>query len=496
MLRMIIADDEKIIRETISTAVDWASLDIEVVGLCKNGLEAYDMILDEYPDIVMTDIKMPGLSGLDLIERITQTGQKIEFVILSGYGDYEFTKVAMKFGITHYLLKPCNLEELVEVMGKVKTACYRNRAKVVDQEYMMLRGLHESVMHNLLIECMSERPNFEDIVARYERFLNFTGVGYELCIFPNARLGDKTFYQRLCACHNAEAPGLPLHCVFTGKRVFAAFETYSNDFSAMDQRFAGLDPEYCRKSYHCLNELLPVVSKYLHTKERVWMADESGFIELRSGGSGAVKHYLNLLEQSGSRNLDSYLSEIDHAMDNISDLAELRSFVSGLLVNLPSNYADGKVSGDFARSVLSICELENAEQIRTIASKCLRGWVDERQGRLSTGTDFVDKTVAYVYEHIDDPDLSLKSIAENYLFMDVGYVGKKFVKTMNCKFSAFLAHVRIEKAKRLLLENETVSIQDVAQAVGCGNNPRYFSQIFKKATGQTPSSYAHRRGLK
>ena len=69
MLKLIIADDERIIRETISTIIDWKQYDIELVGLCKNGLEAYDMILDETPDIVLTDIRMPGMDGLELIRR-------------------------------------------------------------------------------------------------------------------------------------------------------------------------------------------------------------------------------------------------------------------------------------------------------------------------------------------------------------------------------------------------------------------------------------------
>lgn len=494
MLRMIIADDEKIIRETISTTVDWASMGIEVVGLCKNGLEAYDMILDEYPDIVMTDIKMPGLSGLELIGRITQTGQKIEFVILSGYGDYEFTKVAMQYGITHYLLKPCNMDELTEVMGKVKAACYRSRAKVVEQEYMMLRRLHESVMHNLLMECMSEHPSFEDIVTRYEKVLNFSGVEYEVCVFPNSHLDDRSFFEQIYLCHNSEAPGIPLHCVFVGNKTVAAFETYNNDYSSLDSRFLAMDAGYYRKSYSCLNELIPVVSHNLRGLDRVWLVDESGSIELRGGG-GSVKYYLGLLEQS-EEDFSDILAGIERSMEQISDITELRTFVSGLLLNLPSHYADGKVSGDLARSILDICEFEDMDKIRATVSKCLRSWTDERQGRRPTGTDFVDKTIAYVYEHIDNPDLSLKSIAENHLYMDVGYVGKKFVKTMNCKFSAFLANVRIEKAKRLLLADKTVSIQDVAQAVGCGNNPRYFSQIFKKITGQTPSDYARHRGQK
>lgn len=70
MLKLIIADDERMIRESISSLIDWNSLGIELIGTCSDGIEAYNMILDESPDIVMTDIRMPGLSGLELVERI------------------------------------------------------------------------------------------------------------------------------------------------------------------------------------------------------------------------------------------------------------------------------------------------------------------------------------------------------------------------------------------------------------------------------------------
>lgn len=89
MLKMIIADDERVIRETISQMLDWESLGIELSAVCKNGIEVYNMILDESPDIVMTDIRMPGLSGLEVVREIAQTNQQIQFIFLSGYEEFD-----------------------------------------------------------------------------------------------------------------------------------------------------------------------------------------------------------------------------------------------------------------------------------------------------------------------------------------------------------------------------------------------------------------------
>ena len=120
MLKLIIADDERIIRESISKMIDWNSLGIELIGLCSDGIEAYNMILDECPDIVLTDIRMPGLSGLELIEKISQTDLNIQFILLSGFGEFEYAKKAIQYGVSEYLLKPVTAMELTGVIEKMK----------------------------------------------------------------------------------------------------------------------------------------------------------------------------------------------------------------------------------------------------------------------------------------------------------------------------------------------------------------------------------------
>ena len=114
MLKLLIADDEKTIRETIRSFINWEALDIEVVGTAKDGIEAYNMILDLYPDIVLTDIRMPGLSGLELIERMHEINKDMQFIILSGYNEFEYAKTAMQYGVRHYLLKPCSEQQIID----------------------------------------------------------------------------------------------------------------------------------------------------------------------------------------------------------------------------------------------------------------------------------------------------------------------------------------------------------------------------------------------
>ena len=123
MLRMIIVDDERAIREALGVILDWEALGIAVVGLYKNGAEAFDAMLDEYPDIVLTDVKMPGLSGLELLARAHAAGMDAVFVILSGYAEFEFAKEAMRYGVRHYLLKPIAEEQLRAVMTDVRDEC-------------------------------------------------------------------------------------------------------------------------------------------------------------------------------------------------------------------------------------------------------------------------------------------------------------------------------------------------------------------------------------
>ena len=153
MYKLIIVDDEKIIRETIHSLINWESLDIEVIGLCKNGLDAYDTIQDKNPDIVLTDIKMPGLTGIELIKQVRELDINVEFIILSGFGEFALAKEAMKYGVKHYLLKPCNEQQIIDVVAEVILDCTKKAkiTKMAETQRNMSESISQNAMKNFLL---------------------------------------------------------------------------------------------------------------------------------------------------------------------------------------------------------------------------------------------------------------------------------------------------------------------------------------------------------
>ena len=119
MIKVVIADDEARICQLIKVLVDWDALGMEIAGIASNGIEALMMVRKERPDILITDIRMPGASGIDLIKQARSICPSICMIIISGYAHFEYAKTALAYGVKDYLLKPINQKELMASLQKV-----------------------------------------------------------------------------------------------------------------------------------------------------------------------------------------------------------------------------------------------------------------------------------------------------------------------------------------------------------------------------------------
>ncbi|UZQ85164.1 response regulator [Thermoclostridium stercorarium] len=127
MYKVLLVDDERIIREGIASLINWKNCGFELIGAAESGIEALHMIKTYKPEVVITDIKMPALNGLELMAEVKKDYPETIFVVLSGYGEFDYANEAMKYGVRHYLLKPCNENQIMEALSDVHSELEKKR---------------------------------------------------------------------------------------------------------------------------------------------------------------------------------------------------------------------------------------------------------------------------------------------------------------------------------------------------------------------------------
>ena len=163
MLRLLIVDDEEIIRESLSSSIDYEEMGFKLIGSAKNGMEALGIIQDEYPDVIITDLKMPVMGGLELIERTLKFDKNVDFVILSGYGEFEFAREAMKHGVRYYLTKPTKLNEFKSALKEIK----EKRKAAQEEETDESERLNNALERNFIIESVEFIDKYEETYKKY-----------------------------------------------------------------------------------------------------------------------------------------------------------------------------------------------------------------------------------------------------------------------------------------------------------------------------------------
>ena len=123
MYTLLIVDDEEIEREGMAQLISWEKYGYKLVGTARNGAEGLEKIDQLHPDIVIVDIKMPVMNGIEMIRQGQAAYPDTAYVVLSGYGDYEYTSQAMELGVRHYILKPCDDAKIMPVLATTPRSC-------------------------------------------------------------------------------------------------------------------------------------------------------------------------------------------------------------------------------------------------------------------------------------------------------------------------------------------------------------------------------------
>ena len=131
MKKVLIVDDEKLSRDYLCSLIDWQAYGFDCVHTAENGLDVYNMVVENRYDLILTDIRMPGINGLKLIEKIQSIPHNPEFIIISGYSEFEYAQTAMRYGVKHYLLKPVEEYEITQILDSMTKPPKENYSKFV-----------------------------------------------------------------------------------------------------------------------------------------------------------------------------------------------------------------------------------------------------------------------------------------------------------------------------------------------------------------------------
>ena len=505
MLKLIIADDERIIRETISTIIDWEHYGIRLTGLCSNGIEAYDMILDESPDMVITDIRMPGMSGLELIERISQTDLTTQFILLSGYGEFEYAKQAMKYGVKHYLLKPCNELQIIDAVQESIRDCYEMQqvVRLQNDQFLQADSMRHNVISSMLNDSLYLNIPLKQIVPTYEPYIDFHFTPYRLFyVFYLEQQNLETFltlFQEYCKEY---LPQFSVYGIYVKNTYLLFCQDYEADcqplfhwLSTLSIPAQNTELELKMTTFPDLETLLDVILEKIRRYSMFYYV--TNFHPLCTCNYAAITQEVETLcqrllssgEESGCYD-EELCSRLEELLSNVMDISFLKQLSSSMFLKLTLHHPELSTSG----LTQWLMEIEGEASLDTVKESVLERLKktlsdpasNPKEGSIS---DMTRQVFQYVRENLENPNLTLKYIAEQQLFMNVDYVSKKFQKETGIRFSNYLADERIQKAKEYIEASGADRISDIAERVGFGNNPQYFSQLFKKKTGITPSAY-------
>lgn len=509
MYKLLLVDDERIIREGILQLVDWDSLEIEVEE-AANGVEAYEKIKNTTPDIVITDIKMPGMDGLELIGKVKAEFPDIIFVILSGYGEFNFASRAMQHGVKYYLLKPCDEDEITEVLNKVISEIKHNkqRQNFIKKMNDDLKRLMPQVKEQFLRDCVMNRLNDEKDLAYFRDLLKLPAEKMRLLLF---RLEGNHGFEKRFALKNLLdnwEDNHPLLSTVIGEDVLALQKIvpleslfhYLEDIKKSFYDYYELRFTVAVSSEGFFEQLPALYSEVMEYMEYRFYLGEGSIITKDDVGDinrpsrlGENFDYqrLGLLIRSG--NVDAVLNEIEKFFSELSSdkskLDMVRTTCIELYISI-IRQAKPENLNEYMKRIPKLQDIDTLNKmflfIRTVAQEIAEcNYIQN----VEKNNKIIQRVLKVMEDNLSDEKLSLSSIADRIVYMNVDYLGKLFKKEVGENFSQYLINMRMEKAKELLLQDRHSKISDIADKVGYGNNPQYFGQVFKKATGYTPSEY-------
>ena len=525
MLRVMLVDDEKVIAKGLSVLIDWESEGCEIVKIAYDGLEALDYLRNESVDLIIADIRMPGMNGLELLRTIREENvSDAYYVILSGYNDFSYCREAMRYKCMDYMVKPVAKNELLAILRKVTNESEADReAKERRIEY------EESYLNNTLVSLLvgkNDSFGFDYVkehmkLSENVRYINIEYEGSQADEAENTQqTKQKKLYEACCALLKDNAdhviPGISadgdnfgIGLIFSGfmaDDLGRGVKGWLSELKSKLEASVGAplvliagrnveDIEDISKSYGTACILRSVIS--FREKKDVYFYEEE--LKVSSGGVVLCKNSLDALLKDISENdtegIDKDVDILYDEMKNMGVSADTVSLnINYLLFRLVHLASEQDNEVDQEEILRYISESSFEEGVLRGGSVHLKrfareyaDYLGQLRGNMSGGVLLkVENEIKENYAH----NLSLREMSSRY-YINSSYLGQIFKKKYGKSFKEYLTEYRISKAADLLLHTDR-KISEIGGMIGYMDND-YFLKKFIEIKGCTPSKFRKNR---
>ncbi|WFR55042.1 response regulator [Anaerocolumna sp. AGMB13025] len=540
MIKVFLVEDEIVIREGLQRMIPWGEYGFELVGEAGDGEIALPVIREKKPDILITDIKMPFMDGLDLCKIVKKELPSTKIIIVSGYDDFDYAQQAISLGVESYLLKPISKLKFIEVLQEIRTKCenenlkrtYYNKFKNEIQEYEQLSR------RDFFDTLVSGQVNLRTLYEKAEKLqLDITAQAYNIVLFSMNSIGkdnviqdgytqetawlqnhlDQLFSQRkeyllfrnqifsyavLIKGEKNRIHALTLECAETLKTFFHEggdqIEWFICDGTVVE-RLSMLSESYQEAMHKFAARYLSKYRRGVYsadTPETDIAGDEMklknidtnmlnpeiihNFLSkaLPDEVNDFAKNYLNMIGEEALKSkifrqyilLNVHFSTVSFIQKLGYDKSELDQFLAGIVT-------DPSATSDYGEN-----------QIKKILKKGIQVRDESTKGRYKS---VLESAITFIEKNYTDDSISLNKVA-CAANVSANHFSALFSQEMKKTFIEYLTELRMDKAKQLLRCTDKRS-GEIAMEVGYKDS-HYFSFLFKKTQGITPSDYRSKKG--
>lgn len=519
-MRVLIVDDEAVIRRGLSTVIDWKELGMELLKPASSAEEALSRIPQEKPHVLLTDIRMGGMDGIELARQVKELLPDTEIVILTGYDDFAYAQAALREGVSDYLLKTSRPEEIIKAAVKAKQRIWK-KWESLKQESMQTAALRNQLLERLLVQGLGHDSEEEQVRSWFvqngvqpdsrEVTSSVEPSSMQVMVLSAFGWGEGPFAGLLLgAAENMLFELLPCVTMLKQDRIMLVLrcEPGLTDRSALKSVLERVSQTLKCQLFAALGS---AVSDYTGLRQAFREAEHVFSFRGLMGNTGLFT-LEDIQARKGGRTFCSQKEEGELAAILMSNNAtELRHWVNQKVRGqLEDPTVTPKTVQAFLQSIvhsghrwldrgLSTQGLEQPEQTpHPVYTYEPEGHPEEdvfrmlsslmtafHQSIADTRFSYIHKSIAYIRENLDQ-NLTLQQVAR-FVHLNPNHFSEVFKRETGLNYIEFVTQERMRKAQEILQGSQT-KIGDVANLVGY-EDIKYFSQQFKKHTGRTPSEF-------